>query len=338
MLHGRIMSLSKDALEMETGFAGIVTIDPSLVEGLSTEAPALIALADGARVEGTLAYNAEKDAQHLETLSGEKIAIAPDELARITTLSEMPLTAAEADAATGTSLQTSPERAEESSSTPARNWSLRNEFGMSGSSGNTDRVSFNGRTTAKYETPDSRLDLSLRARFAREDGSETENEIISRSRYERDFSEHWFAFGTIELERDEFEDLDLRSVLTAGTGVFLTKNTKQQLKLRGGAGYQRQKFMSAPTEDEGILSAGFDYMIALNSWLKFTHEFTVLPLVNDPLEDFRVESDAGLDIPVSNDKAWRIRLGLRNHFNNQPVPGNEELDTFYTISLAYDIQ
>jgi len=340
VLHGRIISLSRDSLEVKTSFAGIVAIDPSLIAGLSTEAPAMIALADGTRMEGLLVYRLEQDTQHFQPLSAERISISPEEIASITTLTEMPLAAANAGESAPAETATDQSAAAQDAAppSPAANWSLNNAFGMSGSNGNTDRVSFNGHTTAKYETPESRLNLSLRARFAREDGAETENEIISRGRYERDFSERWFAFGTIELERDEFEDLDLRSVLTAGTGVFVIKTEKQELKLRGGAGYQRQDFMNAPTENEGILSTGFDYVIALNSWLKFTHEFTILPLVSDPLEDFRIESDAGLDIPVSNDKAWRVRLGLRNHFNNQPVAGNEELDTFYTVSLAYDIQ
>jgi len=347
VIHGRVVSLTDSTLNVETAFAGTLTIDRSTIDGLSTDEPVALRLPDNIRHEGRLVYRAEEEDQQLVTTSGKALVITPTELARLRIVSDAPLATMAESApprpAGATQAATPAETTHSDGSTdtdaaPSTTWSLSNECGMSGSNGNTDRVSFNGKTVARRTTVDSRLDLSLNARFAREDGAETENEIISRNRYERDFSERWFVFSSVELERDEFEDLDLRSVLTLGTGVFVIKTQTQELKLRGGAGYQRQDFMSAPTEDEGIASLGFDYMIALNSWLKFTHQFTLLPLMNDPLEDFRIESDAGLDIPVSNDKAWRIRLGLRNHFNNQPVAGNEELDTFYTVSLAYDIQ
>jgi len=336
-IQGEIVGFDSAGLTVETSFAGKLVIAAETIAGLDSDKQRTVTLADGGRVTGRLRYRADSGRQVLETAPSRVRSLDMAAVRKIDPLGESLPAVAEADAADsadaadtvdtggGADRQDSGER-----------WSASSEFGLTGASGNTDRINLNGKATARRESEVDRLNLSVQARFAREDGAETENEIIGRSRYERDFSPRWFAFGGLELERDEFEDLDLRSVLTAGTGVFLIKREAQELKARGGFGYQREAFMSSSTEDEGVLSLGYDYTVALNAWLLFTHSFTILPSLRDPADDFRIESDANLDIPVSDDKAWRIRLGLRNHFDNQPAPGNEELDTFYTVSLAYD--
>jgi len=338
-LHGRIAGLDAETLTFETEYAGTIAIARKALTGLDSDAPLGLLLEDGTQLEGRLAYRAETERQVIITEAGEEMTVAPDALASARTPGPAALAAVpQSPSAPEDPAESSADTAAGSTEERGADWTAISRVGLSGASGNTDRMAINGEASAERESADERLSLSLKSRFAREGGQETENEIIANSRLERDFSKRWFAFGGLELERDEFEDLNLRSVLTLGTGVFLIEREKQKLKARLGLAYQREDFMSASTEDEGVVSAGYDYQIALNGWLSFSHEFTIFPSLRNPTGDFRFESDAAFDIPVSEDKAWSISFGLRNHFDNRPSAGNESLDTFYTVSLGYDFR
>ncbi len=36
------------------------------------------------------------------------------------------------------------------------------------------------------------------------------------------------------------------------------------------------------------------------------------------------------------DEAWKVRLSVRNQYDNVPRPGIEKLDTSYLLNLVYD--
>lgn len=344
-LNGEILRVDAGQAVLSTDYAGDVVIDLSVIDGITLDNDALVSFGDGDRLYSRLSYDPVLG-QRLESkaLGSVQIKIAdlngiwPEgvptpEIAAIEEMEER-----HRQVVSDLEEQHSEEvgQLERALVTPDKAWSGRTQLGVSGSTGNTSRVSVNGKASAQRETDFDRLDLSVGWRFARENGRETENEVIGQARLERDYSDRWFVFGSVLLEQDAFEDLDLRSVLTAGTGVFLIQSEKQDLKLRFGAGYQVEAFKTSPTQEEAILSLGYDYRIQLNGRLLFTHALTYMPSVEDPIKDFRIMSEAALDIPVTENKEWSVRIGVRNQYDRIPVVGNEKLDTFYSISLGYN--
>ncbi|GER06170.1 hypothetical protein GCM10007972_08980 [Iodidimonas muriae] len=347
LIEGTLVEAAGGRLRFETTFAGVIEIDLEALAGLESDHIVIVSLASGDRLVGRLAFD-KQQGQGLSSASLGRLSIRFDDVAALwlegaqspEELALQEIEEAQARQIAELEEQHSQEVAQLETAlvTPEKAWSGRTQLGLSGARGNTDRVALNGKASTRRETDFDRLDLSLGWRFARENGKETENEVIGETRLERDFSESWFAFGGLVLEQDEFEDLDLRSVLTAGTGVFFIQEEKQQLKARFGIGYQVEAFQNAPNEEEAILSLGYEYRIQLNGRLLFTHDLIYLPSFNDPVDDFRVESNAALDIPVTESKAWSVRIGVRNQYDNTPVSGNEKLDTFYTLSLGYNFQ
>jgi putative salt-induced outer membrane protein YdiY len=336
-IEGRLQRLHEKALAVDTAFAGTISIAQDKIAGLNSDGFLMISLASGDRIMGRLAYDPQTGQRLLsESLGnlpldlGDVSAIWPEDQPTPETLVIQEIEERERRNLAEAQTQHEEEKKAlaEALVTPDKAWSGRTQLGLSGASGNTDRAALNGRASARRETSFDRLDLSLGWRFARENGRETENEVIGNARLERDFSDRWFAFGSIMLEQDEFENLDLRSVLTLGSGYFFIQEKDHELKARLGLGYQV----------EAVLSFGYDYKIQLNGRLLFTHNFTYLPSLSDPVNDFRLQSDAALDIPVTDNKAWTVKIGLRNQYDNRPVLGNEKLDTFYTVSLGYNFQ
>jgi len=339
-LHGTILELAEAVISFQTAYAGTIEVQQASLAGLDSEEAVTLRLENGTRLTGRLTYSGDGERQLLLGDDGRETELDPANLASLRPLGAEALAAAskpESPPREGGGESAPPAQAPENGASSGP-WTASGQLGLSGASGNTDRLAINGEITGERTTQDARLSLALTSRFAREDGQESEDEIIARSRFERDFSKRWFGFSSLVLERDEFEDLDLRSVLTLGTGVFLIEREDQALKARLGLAYQREDFMASPTEEETILSAGYAYEIALNGWLSFSHDLSVLPTLSDPASDFRFESDAAFDIPVSENKAWNVSIGVRNHFDNRPPAGNESLDTFYTVSLGYNFR
>lgn len=344
LLIGEIRRLDADHLLLKTGFAGEITIPRDRLRLIESDRPLRVSLASGDRLAISL-FAGEDGGQWmasdlfgerplaLETITGiwRTESDSPDALA----LLEVEARHREEMARRKKEENKRLEELEDRYVSPDEAWSGRTQFGLSGASGNTDRFAFNGKASARRETRFDRLDLSLQGRFAREDGTSAENEIIGDAKLERDFSEDWFVFGDIVLERDEFEDLDLRAALTLGTGFFLLRTKTQELKPRLGLGYQVEAFMDDDNRDEAILSLGYDYRWKINGRMLLTHALTWQPDLSQPIDDYRVLSDANLDIAVSDDSAWSVKIGVRNQYDSEPVAGNEKLDTFYTFSLGY---
>jgi len=293
-------------------------------------------LADGSRIEGRV-IAAGDTLVIIDTDFAGRLEIRRDRIVSIeASAGADPKPAAVPVHVAGSDLDPIGDAEADAGETGGATWTSSAELGFSAASGNTDRLNVNTKVSVARKTDSNRMTMNLRSRFAREDGQDTENEIIGRYNVEQDLSPRWFAFGNLVAERDDFEELDLRSILSVGTGYFVIDRDDHEFKPRLGVGYQREDFMDGTVDEIVILSSGYDYMIKLNSWLRITHNLTLFTSTSDISDDFRLESEAGFDLPVSQDKAWRLRLGIRNQFDATPQPGAEKLDSFFTISLGYD--
>ena len=62
-LNGTVKSMSADTLELDTSFAGTMSLAREQIRGIDTDAAVPVALDSGERVQGVLVYDAEQDAQ-----------------------------------------------------------------------------------------------------------------------------------------------------------------------------------------------------------------------------------------------------------------------------------
>lgn len=346
-INGKVSRLDAQRLFIETDFAGEIGIARDRIDMIETDGTVILSMASGERLIARLMVGTDGE----QMLSGGYAGEQTVGLDQVTALWRQD----EADPAALALLEVEERHKREIGRIEARQaervaeledriispdeaWSGQTQFGLSGASGNSDRVALNGKASVRRESSFDRLDLSLQGRFAREKGTNRENEVIADAKLERDFSEDAFVFGNLAMERDAFENLDLRSALTVGTGFFLVRTKEQDLKPRIGLGYQVEAFMDAPNADEAIFALGYDYRWKINGWMLLTHAFTYQPDLSKPADDFRVLSEANLDVAVADGSPWSVKLGVRNQYDSEPVDANEKLDTFYTVSLGYNFQ
>ena len=314
-LVGTVGTITDGKLSLTTDFAGELKIDMAKVKGITTDQPVTVETGDGERARGVLRY---KEPYGQEVTS-------PSLGSRTLTLEQMKAVwIRESD---------SPEAIAAVKAKPK--WTARLEGAIDGQTGNSESIAAHGRVQVKRTTETVRFQTYLQGRFARRNGEGTANEIMGGMGIEADLRDRLFAFGKVDLEFDEFEDLDLRSTLTGGLGYFWIREKGHEFKTRAGVGYQHESFNSGTSSDQLVIEAGVDYLKQMTSWLLFTHKTTYFPTL-DGLDDFRLVSETAGEIPIDPDKIWRIRIGMRNEFDNLPRPGVERLDTYYFLSLVMD--
>ncbi|HIA48312.1 MAG TPA: DUF481 domain-containing protein [Candidatus Hydrogenedentes bacterium] len=309
LLVGTVIRIQDENLLLQTEHAGKVTINMSGVTGITTEKTQGIVVNESEPRFGTLKF---KDGEQV-LLEGESdsTTVAPADLILLW-----------------------PE--DKKMPKPAQLWSARVELGINGSDGNSERFSFTGRSNATRKTDADMLLLYLQGYYAEDNGIRSHNEFKLGGRYEWKVAPKWSAYVRTEFEEDEFEQLDLRSTLVLGMSYRVLDGTLQTLSTRLGIGYLREDFETAPSEEETIVDLGYDYMLKIRQWAKLVHNLTYYAGLDDPTEEFRIVVDTAAEVPLTVSQQWKLRVGVKHEYDDEPLPVVENLDTTYYLNLAYD--
>lgn len=216
---------------------------------------------------------------------------------------------------------------------PAEKWSGRIELGITGQSGNTERLNFLGRAGVLREIPNEQLEFSIAHRYNKEEGNTTENRGEFRGRNTWQFPDtrwDWFLQGRAEW--DEFEEWDYRLSLSTGPGYRFIDEEKTFLRGYLGAGVARE-FGSDRTELIPEALAGFQFWRKINDHLKWVANGEIYP---DLIEfgEFRAWAETSLDINLSEPNNLVLRVGIRDEYDSLSTRERKN-DLFYFASFVY---
>ncbi len=323
ILKGEIKLLRDDQLTLQTRYAGELELPRSQVSGLETEEAMTVVLNNGEELQARLT----RDAQGNLSLAHDAGPTQTIVFAQVFDLRPVGAPAAGTAAAQDEAELDGP-------------WSGSLQAGVSGSSGNSDNQNIDVRAATKRETENNRLSLEALLNKASQNDQQTEDEIRGTARLEQDVSKRAFVFGEFEAERDQFEDVDVRYRATVGPGYFFLEEPDHVLKARLGLGFEQERFEDADTNNNFVLTLGYDYRVDLWEWFRLTHKFTAIPDIGDePSKNYRLESALGGELPLgSKDSLWRLRGEYRHEYDNNPEAGVEDLDTNYLLSIIRDFE
>ena len=315
-LVGEVTQLVGGSVTVDTGFAGTVTVDASLIKGIVTDQPRSVQLPSGDRAVGKLGYTAAEG----QTVMSEPVGAVSIDLTQVDAIWAVGAMHPEVLAA-------------------MPKWFGSLEFGLDGQTGNSERLAINGRAEIHRDTPDDRMMIYAQGHSSRENGEDTVKEILGGITLEVDIDEDWFIFARSELEHDKLEALDLRASVTGGIGYFVIQEADQELKLRAGLGFMHESFDTSEnkTNDFAIGELGLDYLLRVAPWLLFTHHTTYYPTFDD-VSEFRIVMENAVAIPLTPSEDWRLRIGLRNNYDAMPEPGIKRLDTYYFMNIVWGWQ
>ena len=313
VVNGKILAIDEGVMKIETPFAGTIEIKQSEVSSFTSQETINVATSGGNTFVGTVqgsenSIQIKTDGGTFET-NVEQVSAAwqPGE----------------------DSPQERALKAEVAAS--ERKWKFDANVDISGKSGNSDRSAMGIGASAVLESNKDKLGFYVSIDKAEENDNTTADEIKGGIDYSSFFTDtlSWYARG--ELEKDDIELLDLRSTTAFGIGKHVIREDDQNLELRGGLAYRYESFQDGST----VESPGLDLALIHSknySWGALNNLLTYNPSFED-FGNYRVYHESSLDLPIGTGEFWKLRIGISNDYNSEPLPGLKEMDTTYFTRL-----
>jgi putative salt-induced outer membrane protein len=220
-------------------------------------------------------------------------------------------------------------------------WRAALGLGASYATGNTDSTTFSLTGDSVRKTKDDKWSIYGNAIYGKSDGKKNADALRLGSRYDWNFGQSFFAFGTGNVERDKIALLSSRLDLGAGVGYHVINAPDTTWDVFGGAGYTMDRY-DAPrvignnTVDSynyANLLLGEESTHKLGETTSFKQRFVAYPNLKDS-NAWRSQFDAGLSVAMS--KAMSLNVGLSNRYNNAAAgAGLKKSDTLLTTGVSY---
>jgi putative salt-induced outer membrane protein YdiY len=217
-------------------------------------------------------------------------------------------------------------------------WSAYFDTGLSFTQGNSETRTFATAAKAQRKTQRDKITAYATSIFA-ENGTtgiteKTAKAIRGGSRYELNVSDRVFTFGFVDLEFDEFQNLDLRNVLGGGVGWHVRKTDRTSFDVFGGGSYNQEFFSNDFTRRSAELVVGEEFEARLNDRLSFSQRLAFYPNMSDTGQ-YRVQFDSSMVTQLYRWIGWHISVSDR--FLSNPIPGIKKNDLLLTTGLRFNV-
>jgi putative salt-induced outer membrane protein YdiY len=288
---------------------------------------------------GTLHLASEDITRVVAGKPGENVVID----VRTTADGDAPEVPSTVDGAVDADVAAGPDPAAEAEPT-TQPWESEAEFGLNGSTGNSDRLSF--RLGARAKHTNERRELRLEAMYTRSDedtdgdGRETtENKGLVRGNNDWLFPEsQWRYFVGGSAEYDEFQNYDARVAINTGPGYMFIENDTTTLIGRAGIG---TSWKIGGEDEDGFFELVFGYELehALTENQKIVSAARLFPNMTETGE-FRAVALLAYDVKLATPAALTLRLGAENRYDStiedSPPDEFDKNDLDYYVTLIWD--
>lgn len=216
---------------------------------------------------------------------------------------------------------------------PQFEWSARINVGASKSSGNTDNEAINVDAEAEGRGEKDRLSFLAEVNRETSAGKKTADDQRLSGQYDRFVSEKWFVYLQGSAERDDFQDLNLRTTIGPGAGYQIIDTEDTSLSVQAGPTYVNEDYDIA--EDRNFATARWAVKFSTFVFERFAQLFHDHEgLVNlENTSDVLVRTRQGVRIPLRNNLNVSAQVNLDH--DTEPAPGRDKTDTKYILSLGY---
>ena len=207
--------------------------------------------------------------------------------------------------------------------------------GLSITQSTTDSVSVNLQGDAVRATEVDQWDFAGGLLYGRSEdaaGVSTTSANLARAagRNAYNFDPRWFGFGSLELDYDELQDIDLRAVAGLGAGYHVTKSEDTVFDLFGGLAYNHTKYVSE-TVDATELLLGEESNHKLSSGTTLKQRLAVYPNLTDSGQ-YRVQFAAGLATKLS--ETFDLTVTLADNYQSNPQPGISRNELLFITGIS----
>ncbi len=215
-------------------------------------------------------------------------------------------------------------------------WDSGIEFGLNGSSGTSESLSFRTGGFVKRKADDYKFDGSLYYNKTQAEGVEVQSNALLDLRYDWLFDDSpWTLFVMSQTFYDEFQAFDFNFNANTGFGYQWIDEDWTTLTTSVGTGASRE--FGAPTDDDWVAEAsfGFKYDLKWSDNKKFYAKIDWFPEWAD-FTNYRALADVGFEFELHEPSNMSLKLSATDRYDSEPQ-GAEPHNLNYSAMLIWKL-
>jgi putative salt-induced outer membrane protein len=316
---GSILRSDTKNLVLKTDSAGELAIKWDTIAGISAPGPLHIGLTDGQTIVGSV--ETVNGRFNVTTKTAGEAATSKEAIQFIRNNEEEAKAQAEIDHFRNPRL--------------VDLWVGNLDLGFAASRGNANTETLTLSTNAARATTRDKIAVYYTSIFSSSDFSGGATQTTANSKrggvaYSLNLNKRAFVFGSVDLESDQFQDLDLRFSPAGGGGYHAIATMPTQLDLRVGAAADREFFST------GLNRTSAELLLGDN----FAHKFSATTHIEQKLDFFSNLSNSGayrMNFDISGVTAIRKwfswQLTISDRYLSNPVVGRKKNDAIFSTGL-----
>lgn len=299
---GTVVRMDKGVLTLRTAYAEKLEFNADAVQSISTEQPVEVRLQGGELLTGPL----RSEAGELKVSGGDERGAASISWPQIASINVPP--------------------------PPPWSWNGNVFLGALKQSGNTDRTSASFGGEATRRSAKDRFSLSLLYNYAEEDGTLTTRDTYGAIKYDYFFTQKFYGYLGVEMLKDKFKDLNLRTIVGPGVGYQIWDDEAKALALEGGIAYFSEDRIEADDDQWITARLGARFRYNVGELVTFTDNLALYPSLEAGGE-FTSRNEAALLTTIAG--PWSLRLANVWEHDSDPAEGIKKDDSKSSVNLQY---
>jgi putative salt-induced outer membrane protein YdiY len=304
-LTGKVVRMENKLLVFNTPYAGEISMQWGEIVNLRTDTPVTVVLSDDTSAHG-IASSGEngkvrvKSKQIMETLTID--------LALVKLINPKP-------------------------AEPAIRLRGRMNIGASVTKGNTNTKTFYSDAEMIARSAQNRFTIGGLYNRAEDNNEKTVDNATGYMKYDHFLTRKWYLFANLTGTKNEFKDLNLRTLGGLGVGYQVLETPLTNLSLEAGVNYVNEDFILAEDKSypAGRWAVNFDHYL-FQKRLQFFHFHEGL-LGLESSDDVFIRSQTGVRFPLHGN--FNATAQLNYDWDKSPPPGKEKADKNYIFTLGY---
>lgn len=214
-------------------------------------------------------------------------------------------------------------------------WKRNVEVGLNVSDGNTEKASFLTSAFVNRKTDRDEYTFKTKFNFASTNDKTDTRKFNASGRYAFSFGEErkWFNSYKIEVDHDEFSNIDYRISPSVGIGYWFSDTKEWKAMVELGLGGEYTRYMNGLYSDTDVVPSPHVYLEKLLFGKSvLSEDFYFYPTLEDSA-DYRFLSVTKLSNPITDNLSLNVTLD--NEYDSSPTGGAEKHDVRLSTSLGY---
>lgn len=209
------------------------------------------------------------------------------------------------------------------------------DMGFAASRGNANTQTLTLATNATRSTTRDKIAVYYTSIFSSSDFTSGASQTTANSKrggvaYNLNVNKKAFVFGSVDLESDQFQSLDLRFVPAGGGGYHAIATTPTQLDLRVGIAGNREFFSTGLNRNSAELLLGENLAHKFTGTTSLEQRLTYFANLSNT-GAYRVNFDISAVTALRKWFSWQVTVSDR--FLSNPIPGRKKNDILFSTGV-----